>query len=459
MTPTNETREVLIEQVTVLRAQLDASRRRYAEARRQLAEVHASHTFRLSSALKDRPMTFAKLMLACRLFAEILLPRSLRSSVSKDALRVDGVRPSPEVDRRAAGNAYVVRTPDAKLDNRPRVLHAIANVMTGGSSRLVVDLIEHMGDFYEQRVLTGFLPVPAAYDLLPVIEVREPVPVAAMDAVIASFRPDIIHVHYWGDIDEAWYASVFRAATLAKIPVIQNINTPVEPFPLAGARNVFVSRYVHRVFGGSDPLAQVIYPGSDLSLFSRQDGEVVPDDCVGMVYRLDRDKLNEESIECFIEIVKRRPNTRALIIGGGHFLGAYRARVAEEHLNDSFEFTGDVRYLDLPGFYKRLSVFVAPVWNESFGQVAPFAMSMSIPVVGYNVGAIPEIIDDKSLVAPRGDTKGLAQIAIGLLDDRLRRLEIGRSNHARVQTLFSIEAMIAKYRSLYADVLSKKAMA
>lgn len=452
MNPSNESREILIEQVTVLRAQLDVCRRRYAEARRQLAEVHASRLFRLGNALKDRPITLAKLLLASRLVAEILLPDFLLGRVNGARLGMDSAP-----DERQSLKRDVVIPTDAKLGNRPRVLHAIANVMTGGSSRLVVDLSERLGALYEQRVLTGFSPVPAAYDL-PVIEVREPVPPFAMDSVISRFRPDLIHVHYWGDIDEAWYASVFQAAAAAHVPIIQNVNTPVEPYPAIAARNVFVSHYVHRVFGSSDPSAQVVYPGSDLSLFSRKEGEVVPDDCVGMVYRLERDKLNEDSIECFIEIVRHRPTTRALIVGGGPLLDNFRARVAEARLTNSFEFTGEVRYSDLPSFYKRLSVFVAPVWNESFGQVTPFAMSMAIPVVGYDVGAISEIIDDRSLVAPRGDAKGLAQITIGLLDDRARRLAIGKSNHARVNTLFSVEAMIARYGALYAEVLNKRAI-
>ncbi|MFZ3045450.1 MAG: glycosyltransferase, partial [Desulfatirhabdiaceae bacterium] len=46
--------------------------------------------------------------------------------------------------------------------NRPKVIHAIANFLTGGSSRLVVDLVEHLGHIYDQEVMSFFIPSPLA---------------------------------------------------------------------------------------------------------------------------------------------------------------------------------------------------------------------------------------------------------------------------------------------------------
>jgi len=47
--------------------------------------------------------------------------------------------------------AAILKKPVA---DRKRVLHVIVNFWTGGSARLVVDLIEHLGHVYEQKVLT-----------------------------------------------------------------------------------------------------------------------------------------------------------------------------------------------------------------------------------------------------------------------------------------------------------------
>ena len=39
-----------------------------------------------------------------------------------------------------------------------------------------------------------------------------------------------------------------------------------------------------------------------------------------------------------------------------------------------------------------MAAFVAPVHSESFGHVSVFAMGMELPVAGYNVGALEEIL-------------------------------------------------------------------
>jgi glycosyltransferase involved in cell wall biosynthesis len=105
-----------------------------------------------------------------------------------------------------------------------------------------------------------------------------------------------------------------------------------------------------------------------------------------------------------------------------------------------------------------MSLFIAPVWKESFGQVTPFAMNMGIPVIGYDVGAINEIIDDDELIAAPGDVQALAAIAIALLDDKSRRKAIGRRNQARAEKFYAVPAMIDAYRTLYAEVLTNKAV-
>ena len=131
-----------------------------------------------------------------------------------------------------------------------------------------------------------------------------------------------------------------------------------------------------------------------------------------MVYRLERDKLNEKAIEPFIEVVKRPPRTRALVVGGGGLLPEFAEAVSAAGFDHAFEFTGYVSYEELPDLYRRMAVFVAPVWKESFGQVSSFAMNMGVPVCGYDVGAIGEIVDDDALVARAGDAQALARVIV-----------------------------------------------
>ena len=101
-------------------------------------------------------------------------------------------------------------------------------------------------------------------------------------------------------------------------------------------------------------------------------------------------------------------------------------------------------------------VFVAPVWKESFGQVSPFAMSMGMPVAGYNIGALNEIIDDSSLLAASEDSDQLSDILVGLLDDYDRCVKIGKRNQRRAHELFGVQQMVDDYYKLYNELLEAK---
>ena len=342
---------------------------------------------------------------------------------------------------------YDVRPLQKKNRARKRVLHAIANFKMGGSSRLVVDLVEKLSDGYQHEVLTGYIPAPSAYRGIPVHECRSPFGILF---ILRRFQPDILHVHYWGDVDFAWYDKVFSSAEKIGCKVIENINTPVVPYrsPIV-RRYVFVSDYVRRQFGRSGDSYEIVYPGSDVSLFSQARANRIPDNCIGMVYRLEPDKLNGHSIDVFVEVAKRRPNTKILIVGQGSLLASYKQIVRSQGVAGAFTFTGAVPYVDLPSLYAQMSVFVAPVWKESFGQVSAFAMSMGIPIAGFRVGGLEEIVDDDDLLAPCEDSGCLADIVIRLLDDPAARRRIGERNLVRVKSLFSIEQMVSKYEALY----------
>ena len=336
--------------------------------------------------------------------------------------------------------------------DRPVVIHAIANFMTGGSSRLVADLVEHIGHRYEQEVITFFAPSPPAYTGFPIHEF--PKSREKIEAFLNEKGVDLLHVHYWGDCDEPWYRKVFKAARKLGCPVIENVNTPVETYiDDVVDYYVYVSRYARGFSSVRPDPAKVIYPGSNLEMFGRN-GAPVPDDVIGMVYRLENDKLREDSIQVFVEVIKRRPQTRAIIVGGGTFLGSYKRQVQEAGLADCFEFTGYVPYTSLPDYYRRFSVFVAPVWKESFGQVTPFAMGMEIPVAGYRIGALPEILGGDTYLGTNMDE--LADIIIDLLNNREERLRIGMKNRERALRYFSLEAMVRQYELIYEELLGRR---
>lgn len=338
---------------------------------------------------------------------------------------------------------------------RPRILHAIPNVFVGGSTQLIVDLFDHIGHKYEMHVMTSAFPPGGSHRGMIIHDLREPTTTEAIASLIKKFGADILHVHYWGDVDTPWYEKVFRAAEMTGCPVIQNINTPVEPYfdPVVD-EYIFVSNYIREAFGSQGSNERVIYPGIDLAAFDRPK-KMSPDaaDSIGMVYRLERDKLNENSIEPLVQVAVRRPQTRIYVIGDGSLFDTFLERVVEAGVRDNFVFTGYVPYSELPQYYSEFSIFVAPVWKESFGQVTPFAMSMGLAVAGNLVGALPEILESTDTL---GETiEETADHLIALLDDPVRRAQLGERNREIARTKYAVETMCAGYDQTYRGVLGE----
>jgi glycosyltransferase involved in cell wall biosynthesis len=341
------------------------------------------------------------------------------------------------------------------LANRPRVLHAIANVWVGGSTQLVVDLHNHLGHRFEMKVVTSALPTHGSHKGMSIDVVPKPNSRHLVRCIFSCFRPHIVHVHYWGDVDELWYKTIFEIAAEFGCLILQNINTPVAPF--AGSRvdhNVFVSQSVLEQFGSTVP-ASVIRPGIDLDRFTPP-AAIGPHafDAIGMIYRLETDKLDKDAIELFLAISKRRPKTRIVIIGDGSLFAHFRSRVEQEGRLSQFEFTGYVPYEELPVQLARFRTFVAPVRRESFGQVVPFAMRAGLAVAGYNIGAIPEILGGTETLGETLDET--VEIVTALLDDPKRIAALGERNRTIALERFSVEEMAIRYFHLYRDLAPRE---
>lgn len=372
-----------------------------------------------------------------------ILLKSMAKQMRRDLFKKQGV--------------YEFHDKKKTVDLPPRVMHFIPNVFLGGSTQLVLDIFNALSHEYEMHVATSAFPKEGSHKGVVIHDLREPTSIDAVVNLLQLFRADLIHVHYWGDVDDPWYEKVFSAALQLKIPVIQNVNTPVQPYRSpAIAANVYVSEYVKREFRqpSDNTRSLVIYPGIDLTSFPFSEirtEEVL--NSIGMVYRLETDKLNMQTIELFIAIVKKRPRTRVFIIGGGSLHDPFLRMVCKSGLRENFVFTGYVDYDSLPGYYRQFSIFVVPVWKESFGQVAPFAMSAGRAIAGFDVGAISEIIGDASLLGE--GVEDTSDIVVGLLDDKERMLKTGKLNSERARAMFDVKKMTDSYRKLYKEVVDQ----
>lgn len=98
---------------------------------------------------------------------------------------------------------------------------------------------------------------------------------------------------------------------------------------------------------------------------------------------------------------------------------------------------------ELAGLYKKCDIFVAPSRYESFGIIFIEAMAFSKPLVGANVGGIPEILADgtNGLLFEPGNAQDLQFKLEKLIESPRLRQEFGHKSRELLEEKFTSERM------------------
>lgn len=183
---------------------------------------------------------------------------------------------------------------------------------------------------------------------------------------------------------------------------------------------------------------------------------------VGMVARMRPWKGQETFLRVAVNIAQSFPTARFLIVGGGVFeeqetYQSHLRHLAQDlGLANKVVFTGHLE--DVCPALRAMDVFVHPGEPEPFGLVNLEAMAMSLPIVAFAQGALPEIIQQEvtGLLVPPGDESAMARAVIRLLEHPQWANELGRRGRQRVEAHFSITQTAAKYQALFYHVLGDR---
>jgi lipopolysaccharide/colanic/teichoic acid biosynthesis glycosyltransferase/glycosyltransferase involved in cell wall biosynthesis len=177
---------------------------------------------------------------------------------------------------------------------------------------------------------------------------------------------------------------------------------------------------------------------------------------VGIVGRIFPIKNHRLFLEAAAQVAGKLPATRFVVVGDGTLRSEIEALARQLGLEQRVTFTGWRR--DLPRVYADLDVLVVSSDNEGTPVSAIEAMASGCPVVATRVGGLPDLVEDGKvgyLVAPR-DADAMADSIVGLLSDRERARQMGRSARESVRDRYRAERLCRDIEALYADLLASK---
>lgn len=197
-----------------------------------------------------------------------------------------------------------------------------------------------------------------------------------------------------------------------------------------------VSSYVRRhALSGRLRDVHVVPPGVDLTRFHSSRAPARPHILfVGPLDGSYRWKGIDVLMDAF-QIVRRGiPEARLTLVGSGNRVPELRFRAEEE--GGDIRFRGRLDDFALDGAYKDCSMVVLPSTTdaEAFGMVLAEANASGRPVIGSDIGGIPEFVKPgrNGLLARPGDPRDLARNILRLLSDPTEAARMGRAGRRHV---------------------------
>jgi len=125
-------------------------------------------------------------------------------------------------------------------------------------------------------------------------------------------------------------------------------------------------------------------------------------------------------------------------------------------VEDDVHFLG--RIDDVAPLLSSADLFLLPSNRESFGLSALEALACGVPVIGCNVGGLPEVVRDGEtgvLRAP-GDIDGMTAGALDILCDQQKWNAMSELAASDARARFSEDAIVPLYEALYRKAVADR---
>ncbi len=323
------------------------------------------------------------------------------------------------------------------------------------------------------RFLADLAAVGVPATVLPAGPDVNPAAVARLVATIGRLRPDLVHTHLIHAHTHGQMAARLRRGTAA-VTTFHAAHPPFtrEPYRTASRlvgrwprRTIAISEHLGRFVvdhGLADPArVRVVHYGieADGWRLPAVDAARAEEVVVGVASRLVPEKGHADLIDAVAEAGRRGARLRLQIAGDGPLRAELEARAAAALDPGSYRFLGFVA--DIRVFLNACDVFAFPTtpdFGEGFGMAALEASAAGRPVVGTDVGPIPEVVADgvSGIIVPPRSPARLAGALVALAQDEGLRRRLGEGGARRAREVFGVDRMADRTMAVYEEAVDRQ---
>ena len=156
-----------------------------------------------------------------------------------------------------------------------------------------------------------------------------------------------------------------------------------------------------------------------------------------------------------LDYAEKIENQIAYVGRDSHEKGIDILKAAESEINGNVVYCTDRSWEDAMKIIKSSSIVVVPSRMESLPTTVKEAFYLSVPVIGTDVGGIPELIknNETGVIVPPENPSKLSQAINELLSDKEKSEKLAVNGNAFVKNNMTWNVVLPKYIQFYEDLL------
>ena len=153
--------------------------------------------------------------------------------------------------------------------------------------------------------------------------------------------------------------------------------------------------------------------------------------------------------------VEKIENQVAYVGRDSHEKGIDILKAAESKINGNVVYCTDRSWEDAMRIIKSSSIVVVPSRMESLPTTVKEAFYLNVPVIGTNVGGIPELIknNETGIIIPPENSSILAEVVNELLSNKEKAQKLATNGNTFVKNNMTWDVILPKYVQFYEDLL------